>query len=87
MDNWISVKERLPEEEGDYLCTARAHKHLEFYVRILTWSKNICSNVPDWMKESIFENGGAFGEMWPNGLDNLEEVIAWQELPKPYEEE
>lgn len=86
MNNWISVKEGLPEEVGDYLCTARCHSDMEFSVEILSWSKYICENIPDWMKKNVFKNGGAFGEMWPNGLDNIEEVIAWQPLPKPYKE-
>lgn len=26
----------------------------------------------------------AFGEPWPDGLDNLANVFAWMPIPKPY---
>ncbi len=42
----------------------------------------------------IFQNGAAFGELWPDhdennnvtdhSLDNIEEVIAWMPLPNIY---
>ena len=57
---------------------------MPFVVETLEYSTKLSPTIPDWMKANVFENGGAFGEMWSDGLDNLEEVIAWQELPEVY---
>lgn len=83
-NQWISVKERLPEEEDAYICTARWNSNEDYAVKLLEWSTRISPTIPDSMAQRVYENGGAFGEMWSDGLDNLEEVIAWQPLPKPY---
>ena len=70
MNNWINVKERLPEKDGFYLCTSRWKKNMDFVVETLKYSTRICPTIPDWMKANVFANGGAFGEMWSDGLDN-----------------
>lgn len=62
MNNWISVKERLPEDVGDYLCTARCHSDMEFSVEILSWSKYICENIPDWMKKTCLKMAERLGK-------------------------
>lgn len=87
-NNWISVKERLPEKNGDYICTCRWSEDFDkdFHVDVLEYNTQISPSISDDLKDRIFSNGGAFGEMWPDGLDNLMEVKAWMPLPEVYEE-
>lgn len=86
---WISVKERLPEEEGSYICTVVApwvSGGKEKTIRIvseLEWGKT----APNHNGEEYAFNGYGFGSRWSDGIDNLCEVVAWMELPEAYEGE
>ena len=57
---WIPCSERMPEEAGSYLITARTISGIR-YVRP--------------------------GLLYSNGKFGRDSVIAWQPLPKPYEED
>lgn len=86
---WISVKKELPKEDGSYLCTVIApfisggkgktiRLVAEFeYGRL----------APRVSCEEYAFNGYGFGERWSDGIDNLVNVVAWAELPSPYEGE
>lgn len=80
---WKSVSKELPKEEGTYLVTAENPVTKELEVWIEQYSNKLAphANVSD---ETVFENGFAFGEPWPDGLDNLANVFAWMPIPKPY---
>ena len=80
MGHWIPVTERLPEKEGEYIVTGRFDENAEFYVEIINWGYNINSLSRD--SERVFRNGGAFGELWGNEIDNLYEVKAWMPVPE-----
>lgn len=79
--NWIPVMEKLPEEPGEYLVTAKLNDNV---TRVLIQEYGF--DVVDLWKGSklIFENGGAFGDRWSDGLDSLCEVLAWMPLPEVY---
>lgn len=81
---WIPVKERLPEKPGIYLCTSRWDDDEDFDVGILSYGKVARGSL---VAGDTFGEMG-FGEEWPDGIDNVEEVIAWAELPEvdPYKE-
>lgn len=85
MNGWISVKDRLPEEEGEYLVTCRWREDDPYRVDTMEYGFRIAPSQED--NPRVFQNGAAFGEMWPNGMDNIEEVIAWMPLPEPYLQE
>ena len=89
MSNWISVKDKLPEKNGYYICTCRWDPEYdqEFGVNILEYSDKISPTLPEDQKKKIFDNGCAFGKMWPDGLDNLMEVTAWMPVPEAYKED
>lgn len=78
---WIPVTERLPEKEGEYIVTGRFDENSEFYVEIVNWGYNINSVSRSVNSDRVFPNGGAFGELWGNEIDNLYEVKAW--MPRP----
>ena len=80
---WIPCSERLPEKDGAYICTARWSDVVPFRVTILDYGYKISDEWKD--SPCIFKNGAAFGEMWDDEMDNIEEVIAWMPLPVPPE--
>ena len=81
---WVPVSEKLPDEEGYYMCTVKDPSLLEELVVLeLYYGHPIAPNAYD--KTYCFGDY-AFGEKWPNGMDNIEEVIAWMPLPEPYKE-
>lgn len=79
--NWISVTERLPDEMGQYICTSRWDKEDDYSVNALDYGM---ANDANKENDRVFENGYAFGENWCDGIDNIDEVIAWMEMPEPY---
>lgn len=97
-NNWISVKERLPEKPGKYLVTCRWGKNDAWHVDDLEYDFEINAFSRLEREDMIFENGGAFGELFPYvdedgneepgrwALDNLYEVSAWMPYPEPYKE-
>ena len=83
--NWIPVTKRLPEKPGRYLCTSRWDDDEDFSVGILDYGK-----IADGARLAGITFGEyGFGEEWPDGIDNIEETIAWAELPEvdPYKED
>lgn len=98
---WIPVKERLPEEGGEYLVTTKSSCGTnEYYdVRIVEFTSNIENLYDDCMHEINPKNiGQRFYEMreslddygeW-NGYeypDIVDDVTAWMPLPEHYKED
>ena len=90
-NDWIPITEKLPEKgEAEYLVTTRFHDGADYRTAILDWGK--VSSDPgfgknyEFYKDRIYD-GYAFGVQFSDGIDNLEEVIAWMPLPEPYKGE
>lgn len=83
---WNPVKESLPKEAGDYICTCRWDKDEPFRVDVLEYGSPVNKHWAG--SDRVFSNGYAFGENWGTGdeseMDNIEEVIAWMPLPDPF---
>ena len=82
--NWISCKERLPEEDGDYFVTFEKG-YAEDYgldlVGIAPYEVD-CEGFGIWQEEFDPHTLGSLGSEWVDI-----NVIAWQPLPKRYREE
>ena len=82
--HWISCKERLPEEDGDYLVTFE-EGYAEDYgldlVGIAPYEVD-CEGFGIWQEEFDIHTLGSLGSEWVDI-----HVIAWQPLPKRYREE
>ena len=70
---WIPCSERLPEEDGQYLITVK-YKHVNGY-------ESIYAEHGDWFDGGwdMYYCSGHCGE--------VEDIIAWMPLPKPYKGE
>ena len=70
VSHWIPCSERLPEEKGQYLITVK-YKHVDGY-------DDIYAEHGEWYdgKWDMF----CFGH-----CGEVEDIIAWMPLPKPYE--
>jgi hypothetical protein len=88
MSEWVSVFDRLPEEEGDYLVTWEVEN---------TWGDPIRSVAIFWYGKGI--NNNWLEEEYPDPYWNwfksqyenecgreISCVTAWRELPEPYKE-
>lgn len=79
---WISCKERLPEEYGDYLVAWKPlymtkDQMIELVGRVVPHFYEIVEYDPDDDKKWIGDIEQAHGQY---------EIIAWQPLPEPYHE-
>ena len=77
MNEWISVKERLPSKKGQYLVLLKRTTSKEFggntkTIRITRWLGNewrMPFHIPEWINEQI-----------------KDEITHWQPLPEPPKE-
>lgn len=79
MSEWVSVKDRLPEKENNYLVYM---KH--GYMKILSFSKNMHEIEPySFLKGEAgwFDYDSEYGAFMRN------DVAFWRELPEPPKEE
>lgn len=81
---WIPVTEELPKKEGEYICTSRWDNKLNFTTKQLDFSK-ASERAKKAFKDRLFGEY-CFGDYWSDGIDNVEEVIAWMPLPEPYKD-
>lgn len=79
VNKWIPVSERLPGEEGEYLCCKEYINH-QFYA-VLNFSKNLHEvdkyDFPNEKCPGFYGFDSEYGYI-------AEEVIAWMPLPEPY---
>lgn len=82
---WISVEDRLPKKEGEYLCATRLFSHL-MSIHVLGFSKNLS-------KVSKYDLGDHKHAGWYSydseyGYYSYDDVTHWMPLPElPKEEE
>ena len=77
MDKWIPCSEKLPEKNGRYLAT----RGLSAAGGI--WNRVYICNYSDLMglkKDKVFWQGN----VGKSDFEELEDVIAWMPLPRPY---
>lgn len=83
MTKWISVKDRLPDKDGDYLVTRKVFN--KPIVGKSSFAKNLYT-----VDQFDFHNKRRAGWYYYDseyGFGEETDVIAWQELPEPYKEE
>lgn len=88
---WISTNDRLPNKKGSYLCCVR-HVYCcddpdynDTYMDVLSFTNNLYS-VDDIVFSDRKNDSGFydFDSEW--GYCEIDRVIAWMPLPKPYKE-
>jgi len=81
---WILCKDKLPNKDGRYLVTAihNYSKHIN-YVHICNFANKL-SDIDDYEFEGE-DRPGFFNYDSEYGYIEKQGVIAWQELPEPYE--
>lgn len=90
---WIPTAERLPEKNGQYLCTIKDDEFPgDSYVAIVEYG-DPSENARTYWDGRIYDNGKAFGDDWSHPeygeekyrqIDNLIKVLAWMPMPEPY---
>lgn len=80
---WTAVKDGLPELSGQYLVTE------EFaYMRIVSINTYLTEYIAGCFEKKAQYSGAGFYEfVCPGHHERNEFVIAWAELPNPYEED
>jgi hypothetical protein len=82
MSKWIPCSERMPEDEQDVLITIvpKVEVHQVAFFENSVWHA-MYHNDPDDLGVGFYVWGN------PNSGPELDEVIAWMPLPKPYTED
>lgn len=86
MEKWISVKDRLPNKDGEYLVTYRSdiYPNYRLFVGIYVYSSNL-SKVNKWdFPKKKYNRNGWYGCDVEYGYYEVKNVIAWMELPEVY---
>ena len=91
---WIPIKERLPDEEGYYICTSKWEwnpaftRYTEpFEVKALYFGKIDMEVLVDLFGDRLFKDGSyGFGEESDGHIINPEIVLAWMPFPEVYKE-
>lgn len=79
---WIPVSERLPEEEGKYLCAYGKN-----FMRIYSFSNDLYSvDDYDFAKYKFEKKKGFYTYDSEWGYLDVDFIKAWQPLPEPYKE-
>ena len=78
---WISVSERLPKEDGEYLLFGKIDEDEENYIFIGEYD-SCGEQFGIWQEQFDRTTLGCLG----SEFFEYSSVIAWQPLPKPYEE-
>ncbi len=79
---WISVSERLPDEQGRYLVTT------DYRTYYIVETANYTNNLYKIDKHDFLDKkcAGWYDFDSEYGYYEVERVVAWQPLPKPYSE-
>ena len=80
MNSWISVKDKLPDKNGNYLVTTKYNS-----LRILSYAKDLYKvHEYDFFDKKGKDGWYDYDSEW--GYVSYEDcIIAWMPLPKPYE--
>ena len=85
-NEWISVKDRLPEEHDAYLCAEYSKMFDQYFIRMLWFTKDLYKHdrfeFPN--KKGIggfYESSGEWGSIL------IENVTHWMPLPEPPKKE
>ena len=81
---WISVKDRLPSVDGDYLVTIKFKVLKNYGIGIMGYAKNLYK-----VDEYDFHNKkrpGWYSYDSEYGYYENNDVVAWMELPEVYKE-
>ncbi len=81
---WISVNERLPKEDGEYLVSRHYTLSDNYCVEILKYVKDL-SEIDDNFRDKK-GIGGWIDWNHNYGYYDVSNVVAWIPLPKPYKE-
>ena len=79
-NGWISVEERLPEKDGEYLCQIGTDNR---YMEVYSFAKNLKKvDKYDFVGK---KHSGFYDFDCEYGHFEISDVVAWQPLPKPYQ--
>lgn len=86
MSKWIPVSEKLPKEDGEYLCTIQIHNGTRV-VRMTSFAKDLYA-IDNF---DFYDKKGKAGwfDYDDGGYYEVSDVIAWDKkfkLPAPYQE-
>lgn len=80
--DWVPVSERLPEEEGKYLCAYGKN-----FMRVYSFSNDLYSvDDYDFAKYKFEKKKGFYTYDSEWGYLEVDFIKAWQPLPEPYKE-
>lgn len=83
MSEWISVYDRLPEENGDYL-TARTSKWRDVLIDVLSFAKDLHkTGYVDFEDYEYIGKAGWYDYDSDWGYYDLDSVTHWMPLPEP----
>ena len=82
MSEWISVKERLPEKDGLYLCCIQNpfSSEKEWMMHMYGFSNN-CEKVNEYELAGVKQGFYSYDSEW--GYCVVDDVEYWQPLPNP----
>ena len=83
ISKWISVKERLPTDDGEYLATVKGYGSDKPYVTMLCYA----NEFTEIMSLDTGCNSGWYRYSSEWGYYACDRVVAWRELPNAYEGE
>lgn len=82
MAEWISVKDRLPEKDGEYLCCLlRKRNEQNYYIKIVEYSHG--SEILDFSTIHRYTCEAWLGYDSDFGYYKIDNVTHWMPLPNP----
>lgn len=78
---WISVKEKLPEKEGKYLCAEYSKQFNKHFIEVLNFAKNLYKvDKIDFKDEKGVSGFYGYDTEW--GYSHFRDVTHWMPLPE-----
>lgn len=74
-NNWVLMKDRLPEKNGDYICT----------IRVVTYYTQSKTDTDEYEENSVHRYVKVLN--YQDGFPYMYNVIAWMPLPLPWKGE
>lgn len=83
-NDWISVKDGLPKKDGRYLCTIY-HKYSNLsFINVVNFANNLRDVDEFEFYNYTYNRSGWYDYDSEYGNYEVEDVVAWMELPKAY---